>query len=60
MEIDTRNVQARRQYQETWGAPPHDLSLMTSRLGIPLVPIPPMKISTRHWTQGLARHFWRR
>ncbi len=60
VEIDTSNEQARRRYLETWEHRRTILSLMTSRLGIPLVPVP-TNVDIHHaLAQGLARHFWRR
>lgn len=60
MEIDTSNAQARRQYHETWEHRRTILTLMTNRLGIPLVPVPTNEDIHQALAQGLVRHFWRR
>jgi uncharacterized protein (DUF58 family) len=60
MEIDTSNAQARRQYHETWKHRRTILTLMTNRLGIPLVPVPTNEDIHQALAQGLVRHFWRR
>jgi uncharacterized protein (DUF58 family) len=60
VEIDTRNAAARDQYREIWQHRREVLNLMTSRLGIPLMPISTDEEIHQALTRGLARHYGRR
>jgi uncharacterized protein (DUF58 family) len=60
VEIDTRNEAARRQYREIWQQRREGLNLMTTRLGIPLMPIGTDEEIHQALTRGLARHYGRR
>jgi uncharacterized protein (DUF58 family) len=60
MEIDTGNRQARERYSRAWQERRQRLSGLTSRLGIPLMPINTNEEIHLALTRGLARHFRRR
>ncbi len=60
VEIDTRNQQARQQYRDIWERRRETLSLVTTRLGIPLMPIGTQEEIHTALSQGLARNFGRR
>jgi uncharacterized protein (DUF58 family) len=60
MEIDTGNREARERYSREWQARRQRLSGLTSRLGIPLMPVNTNEEIHLALTLGLARHFRRR
>jgi uncharacterized protein (DUF58 family) len=60
IEIDTRDVKARNHYRSLWDRRRKGLTLMTSRLAIPLMPINTQEDIHMALTNGLARHFGRR
>jgi len=60
VEIDTQDAVARQRYRETWQQRRKGLKLMTSRLGIPLMPVVTQEDIHQSLTANLARHFGRR
>lgn len=60
MEIDTGNRQARERYSRDWQDRRQRLTSLTSRLGIPLMPVNTNEEIHLALTLGLARHFRRR
>jgi uncharacterized protein (DUF58 family) len=59
VEIDTNNRQAREHYRSIWEKRREVLKLMTSRLGIPLMPVGTQEDIHKALARGLARNFGR-
>jgi uncharacterized protein (DUF58 family) len=60
VEIDTRDKKAREDYRQVWEKRREGLKLMSSRLGITLIPISTDEEIHSALTNGLARHYGRR
>jgi uncharacterized protein (DUF58 family) len=60
VEVDTRDKQARERYRRTWEERREALNLMTSRVGIPLMPVSTDEDIHMTLTRHLDRHFRRR